>query len=865
MTGNINGPLDLDIHTFPVTFFQDEYASSLTTKNMTLPGLRDLILETKASTKSALPWLKGARFGGKKKPRRDGRPPTCLRWDENVTKIDMIELDYDAEVISFDEMAATLKAMKVRSCLTTSPSHTDQKPRMRVLMPTSGPLPPDMRAKLCARVNGRCGRVFASESFTLSQSYYFGRAQDNPAPNHRAEIFDGRFIDQCIDDLFRFEAQGYPKAKASKKDRTEEKAKPDADKAKKTFDEDVNFDAYLVTMGDGFSLQGFNGPLTRAAASYAYHHGSGLDREVLKGKLRDAINAAPRKATRKAAEIERYLSDTYLDEVIASAVNKYGEAAKADDVYRLNQTHAVLPIGGKTRVVTFGELEEFPGRETIVMTQTLGDFAALQNKYRHEYVDEKGQTKAVSLGSFWLNSKRRRQYDAGMAFMPQHEAERVHDRLNLWRGYGVKKPAGKSGAAGADKFLEFMLNIICSGDEKHFDYLLKREATIFQRRIRSEIALGLSTEAEGCGKGFYEYTMGHLLGVHAMQVGNPKHVIGAFNPHLETLLRLTADEALFVGNPEHRNALFGLITEPKLTIEPKGCGVYRADSFLNLSVLSNSVHFLPVSGTARRFLIPTVSAARKQDFKYFKAIQDQLNDGGYEALLYHLLYEVDLSDFNVRMVPRTQGLLEQRKHSLAGLEAWWCELLECGTLAGSDPLAPHRAVSNAYQRMVTYDTPFSATAQTRFVNQLGLFDQARLIEPRLKHHTSDHRLADHLTLMGCENGRVLRRRGWVFPPLLTCRAEWEKQYADWQWRDATITAWRPEEDPDDGAEEVEVDTSAPLGARQKANDAADVAAKAQAHAEMLFAAADAEERKAKAQEYSDQFAAERARANAKFR
>jgi hypothetical protein len=48
--------------------------------------------------------------------------------------------------------------------------------------------------------------------------------------------------------------------------------------------------------------------------------------------------------------------------------------AKESDVARLNRTHAVLPIGDKTRVVTFGELEEFPDRETIVATQTLADF-----------------------------------------------------------------------------------------------------------------------------------------------------------------------------------------------------------------------------------------------------------------------------------------------------------------------------------------------------------------------------------------------------------------------------------------------------------------------------------------------------------
>ena len=44
------------------------------------------------------------------------------------------------------------------------------------------------------------------------------------------------------------------------------------------------------------------------------------------------------------------------------------------DLKRLNKVHAVLPIGGKTRVVTFGELPEFPGRETIIMTQSVGDF-----------------------------------------------------------------------------------------------------------------------------------------------------------------------------------------------------------------------------------------------------------------------------------------------------------------------------------------------------------------------------------------------------------------------------------------------------------------------------------------------------------
>jgi hypothetical protein len=344
---------------------------------------------------------------------------------------------------------------------------------------------------------------------------------------------------------------------------------------------------------------------------------------------------------------------------------------KRSDIDDMNDHHAMLPIASKTRVVTLGEDEEFPGRQTIILTQTPDDFALLKNKYRHEYQDEDGKWHSVGKGTYWLRHKERRQYDFGMAFMPYTDEKVVRGRLNLWQGYGVRprKPEGKSGAAGCFKFLDLMREVICGGNDEHFDYLLKREAFILQKRQRSEIALALRTKEEGAGKGQYEKHMGHLLGRHAMQVSNPAHVIGKFNPHLETLLRLHADEALFVGNHEHRNALFGQITESKLVIEHKFAGVYTVNNYLNTSISSNSDHFIPVSGTARRFFVPTVSTAHVQDFEYFRAIKDQLsNDGGYEALLYHFLNEVDLRDFNVRAVPKTAGLAEQAAYSRSGVE-----------------------------------------------------------------------------------------------------------------------------------------------------------------------------------------------------
>ncbi len=86
-------------------------------------------------------------------------------------------------------------------------------------------------------------------------------------------------------------------------------------------------------------------------------------------------------------------------------------------------------------------------------------------------------------------------------------------------------------------------------------------------------------------------------------------------------------------------------------------------------MISKARHFIPVSGYARRFFVPTVSADKVNDRKYFADVLGQLaDDGGYEALLYHLLHEIDVRDFDVRAVPKTAALAEQAAYSRHGVD-----------------------------------------------------------------------------------------------------------------------------------------------------------------------------------------------------
>lgn len=89
------------------------------------------------------------------------------------------------------------------------------------------------------------------------------------------------------------------------------------------------FENKLAKLGDGDDLAGFNGPLVASIAAYVYAKGEQRverDREKLKTRLREAIEAAPMQDGRDN-DIDRYSSDDYLDEAIDGAIAQFGHHA----------------------------------------------------------------------------------------------------------------------------------------------------------------------------------------------------------------------------------------------------------------------------------------------------------------------------------------------------------------------------------------------------------------------------------------------------------------------------------------------------------------------------------------------------------
>ncbi|MFC7478428.1 VapE domain-containing protein [Dankookia sp. GCM10030260] len=177
---------------FAVTFFGDYSAINKREEAFTLPRLAELVRRTSAPAKAQLPWLKLARFGDRRTSKG------CLRHDENVLAISGIEADYDGGVTHFAEAVERLEKANVLALVYTSPSHRENAPRWRVLCPTSRNLSPGQRNKLFGRLNGLFQGQFSVESWTLSQSYYYGSVGTDAAP--QVALVEGMPID-LLDEL----------------------------------------------------------------------------------------------------------------------------------------------------------------------------------------------------------------------------------------------------------------------------------------------------------------------------------------------------------------------------------------------------------------------------------------------------------------------------------------------------------------------------------------------------------------------------------------------------------------------------------------------------------------------------------------
>jgi hypothetical protein len=433
------------------------------------------------------------------------------------------------------------------------------------------------------------------------------------------------------------------------------------------------------------------------------------------------------------------------------------------DIDLINEQYSLVLLGSKA--VVFMDQPEAPvdDQQRILKIEAFNTW--FSNKFTEVLSGDK--LKVITWAQAWMQSSKRRSYK-GIEFFPDPKStEGMKDYLNLWSGFSVKPQKPKDGKCKYAIFKDHLLNNVCDGNQKYFRWVFGFFAHIVQRpRERIGVAIVMRGD-QGVGKTKAGEVFGSLYPRHYFLVDEPRYITGQFNAHMASCLLLQAEEAVWAGDKAAEGRLKGLVTSPIQQIESKGVDPIRLKNYVRIIMTSNNEWVVPAGKDERRFAVFDINPRCMRNYDYFREMDEELNNGGREELLYDLL-NFDLSSVELRSIPRTKALLEQKIRSLNSVESWWFECLVRGTqLRSSDDWSSNVSCAKMIDDYIQIADRAGVKRRSTEV-EVGM--KLRELVPKLVKERSTCR----------ETSRFINH--WFFPSLNECRdffAEKVQQDVDW--------------------------------------------------------------------------------------
>ena len=415
---------------------------------------------------------------------------------------------------------------------------------------------------------------------------------------------------------------------------------------------------------------------------------------------------------------------------------------------QLNDHHAVVMIGGKTVIVREDETPTFMGYKDFCL------------RHANLKIGRKAATK------IWIESDDTRRYDE-LVFDPSGRCPSTS--YNLFKGLSIEPVAGK-----CDLYLGHVKEIICAGDQTVYDYVMGWMAHAIQKPTELPGVALVLRGPPGTGKGYFARHFGKIFGNHFKHLVHMDHLLGKFNAHLSSALVVFADEIVWGGNKREAGQLKGIITETRRMMEAKFKDPVIVNNYARFIFATNEDWAVPTGPKERRYCVLNVDDSKAENHIYFDAINTEMRNGGLEALM-HTLMTFDLSQFNVRRYPVTEGLLEQKQLSLPSVAQWWYDILIEGDnqVSLEKYIAPTAVIGTSIPTMALFEIYQAFAKGDRYgYGQVASCNQFVTIlkqwAPIGKNRVTD--------------GDRKRARGLLIPDIEICREHFEKEIGhkiDW--------------------------------------------------------------------------------------
>jgi len=225
--------------------------------------------------------------------------------------------------------------------------------------------------------------------------------------------------------------------------------------------------------------------------------------------------------------------------------------------------------------------------------------------------------------------------------------------FNLWSGFGAER--NDSQTPSLELMKKFFLDTWAAGNQEYYNYIISWFAGLFTNTKGINMVALAMIAPPGTGKGFFLSFIRHLLRavnlaeLTGIQGVTQKHNTAIRNKRLVVVNEMSSTKDEFKANFDK---IKSLITDPRISIEPKGVDSYQIDNISNFILFSNHRDAIIVEEKDRRYAVFEMSDIHRNDTTYFDMLEDKcFNQETYDAFYTYLL---DFPTVSIRTIPDTE-------------------------------------------------------------------------------------------------------------------------------------------------------------------------------------------------------------------
>lgn len=194
---------------------------------------------------------------------------------------------------------------------------------------------------------------------------------------------------------------------------------------------------------------------------------------------------------------------------------------------------------------------------------------------------------------------------------------------------------------------KYILEKICGGDERFYEYFLNYLAHIIQKpHIKTRVNVILKG-IQGTGKGqFFNFFGNGIMGeLYYISTASAERILGKFNEHIETKILINWDETSTKSTFENNDDIKKLITDSGMCTEGKGKDLRLTENYINFISTTNEDCPYNVQVNDRRYTGVESFAKRMNDkeARYYSRLFN-INNVMLIKRYYKFLMERDIKD-----------------------------------------------------------------------------------------------------------------------------------------------------------------------------------------------------------------------------